>query len=139
MHRGTALPRGQDPGISVPKIMLLGLGWVCVALGIVGIVLPVLPTTPFLLVAAWAFARSSPRFREWLVGHKTLGPYVNDWNEYGAIPTRAKVLAIAVMSASSAWLFGWSGLSVPIVTVAGLCMLGAAVFILTRPNTPSPD
>ena len=123
----------------MPKLFFLGLGWICVAVGVVGIVLPVLPTTPFLLVAAWAFAKSSPRVREWLVGHRVLGPYVNDWNEHGAIPARAKVLAIAVMSASAAWLFGWSDLSMTVKTVAALCMLGAAVFILTRPNTPSVD
>ena len=123
----------------MPKLFFLGLGWICVALGVVGIVLPVLPTTPFLLVAAWAFARSSPRFRDWLVGHRTLGPYVNDWNEYGAIPTRAKVLAIAVMSVSAAWLFGWSDLPIAVKLIATACMLGAAVFILTRPDTPSMD
>ena len=123
----------------MPKIFYLGLGWICVALGVVGIALPVLPTTPFLLVAAWAFARSSPRFRDWLVGHRTLGPYVNDWNEHGAIPTRAKVLAIAVMSASTLWLFGWSELPVAVKLIASACMLGAAVFILTRPDTPSMD
>jgi len=121
----------------VPNLVLLGLGWVCVALGVVGIALPVLPTTPFLLVAAWAFARSSPRFRDWLLGHRTLGPYVNDWNEHGAIPTRAKVLAIAVMSASAIWLFGWSDLPLAVKLIASACMLGAAVFILTRPDTPS--
>lgn len=121
------------------RLFFLGLGWVCVALGVIGIVLPVLPTTPFLLVAAWAFARSSPRVRDWLVGHKVLGPYVNDWNEHGAIPARAKVLAIAVMSVSAAWLLGWSDLSVTVKTVVVLCMLGAAVFILTRPSTPTVD
>lgn len=126
----------MDAGLSVSKILLLGLGWTCVALGIVGIALPVLPTTPFLLVAAWAFARSSPRFREWMLTHKTLGPYVNDWYETGSIPARAKLLAITVMTVSMTWLIGWSGLSVVVVSMVGLCLLGAAVFILTRPSTP---
>ncbi|MEL0022405.1 MAG: YbaN family protein, partial [Rickettsiales bacterium] len=68
--------------------------------GLIGIVVPGLPTTVFLLMAAWAFSRSSERFQNWLLAHPRLGPPVIAWRERGAIPARAKILAVAMMSVS---------------------------------------
>lgn len=116
------------------KILLLILGWLSVVLGLVGVFLPVLPTTPFLLVAAWAFAQSSPQFREWLVSHRLLGPYIRDWQEKGSIPLGAKLTALAMMSLSLAWLVFWSNLSGWIVGAVAICLAAAATFILTRPT-----
>lgn len=114
------------------KYLLTGLGWSCVILGTIGVFLPLLPTTPFLLVAAWAFAKSSPRFRHWLVNHRILGPYIRDWREHRAIPLKAKFLAIAMITASTIWLIGWSGLPTVYIGLAACCLVGAATFILTR-------
>jgi hypothetical protein len=79
------------------RFALLAVGWLCVALGVIGIFLPVLPTTPFLLLAAACFLRSSKRFYLWLVLHPRLGPWVRDYLEGQGIPRKAKVYAIGLM------------------------------------------
>lgn len=87
--------------------MLLGVGWLSVTLGVIGIFLPVLPTTPFLLLAAACFARSSQRFYDWLVTHPRLGPWLRDYLEGNGIPRKAKIYSIATMWLSigvSCWL-----------------------------------
>jgi len=71
--------------------------------GVVGIFLPVLPTTPFVLLAAFCFARGSPRLEAWLLGHRRFGPMVRDWREHRAIPLRAKQLAWTMMALASLW------------------------------------
>lgn len=112
------------------------LGITALSMGAVGVVLPVLPTTPFVLVAAFAFARSSPRLAAWLETSRTFGPIIADWRRHGAIAPRFKVLAITMMggvflasivAALSAW----------ILIVQAVCMSGAAAFILSRPNGPA--
>lgn len=119
--------------------LLLALGWSCVGLGAVGAFLPVLPTTPFLLVAAWAFARSSARLRAWLYGHRRFGPALRAWHEHGAIPRRGKVASVVGMSASFAYILcradePW----LPVLVGVVLVCVGA--FVLTRPEPPpEPD
>ncbi|SDG77987.1 hypothetical protein SAMN05216603_103410 [Pseudomonas benzenivorans] len=84
----------RNPAI---RFALLAVGWLCVALGVIGIFLPVLPTTPFLLLAAACFVRSSKRFYLWLVLHPRLGPWVRDYLDGQGIPRRAKGYAIGLM------------------------------------------
>lgn len=72
-------------------------GFVCVGLALAGVFLPLLPTTPFVLLAAACFARSSPRFHRWLLEHRWFGPTVRDWQEHRAIALRTKALAIAML------------------------------------------
>lgn len=84
----------------VIRTLLLAIGWLSVTLGIIGIFLPVLPTTPFLLLAAACFARSSRRFYLWLVDHPRLGPWVRDYLDGHGIPLKAKVYSIALMWSS---------------------------------------
>jgi uncharacterized protein len=84
------------------RILLIVAGFLCVGLGIAGLVLPVLPTTPFMLLAAACFARSSPRFHRWLLHHRTFGPIVGEWERHRAIPWKTKLWAIALMSTTLA-------------------------------------
>jgi len=116
---------------------LFVFGWLCVGLGAVGAILPLLPTTPFLLLALWAFARSSPKFQSWLWSHDILGPYVRDWVTYHAIPVKAKILAVLMMSLSLAWLIFYSTLSPYLIAFIGLCLACVASYLLTRPNSPN--
>jgi uncharacterized membrane protein YbaN (DUF454 family) len=73
------------------RYLLLVFAALCVALGIIGIFVPGLPTTVFILIAGWAAARSSPRFAAWLENHETFGPMIRDWRERGAVSRRAKI------------------------------------------------
>ncbi len=104
-------------------------------IGIIGIVLPLLPTTPLLLLAAFCFARGSDRLNNWLLEHPTLGPPIHDWRKYGAISASAKFWAVIVIVATPplTWLFGaplWA-IGAQLVVLAGVC-----IFILTRPVPP---
>lgn len=110
-----------------------GLGVTAMGLAAAGVVLPILPTTPFLLVALWAFARGAPGWAERVRRHRRFGPLVRDWEERGAIPRKAKATAIVFMAGSWALLaFAAAG---PIVLAAsGLVLASVAVFILTRPS-----
>lgn len=88
------------------RAVLLVAGFLFVGLAALGVVLPLLPTTPFLLLAAACFARSSARFYRALLGNRIFGPLIRDWREHGAIPRRAKILAITVMltvMSATAW------------------------------------
>lgn len=115
------------------KLFYILLGWSAVALGLLGVALPVLPTTPFLLVAAFAFGKSSPRARAWLIEHAHFGPAIQDWEERGAISRRAKTLAVSMMTLVfvASLVFGASWW----VLLAQALLMGAgAAFVLTRPN-----
>ena len=73
------------------------MGLVAVGLGLLGMFLPLLPTTPFLLLAAALFFRSSPRLHAWLLGHRTLGPYIRNFREHRAIPLHTKVVSVSLV------------------------------------------
>ncbi|MDQ3204135.1 MAG: YbaN family protein [Pseudomonadota bacterium] len=106
------------------RYVLLAVGWLSVALGMIGIFLPVLPTTPFLLLAAACFARSSPRFYHWLVEHPRLGPLIRDYLEGNGIPLKGKVYAIVSM-----WIsILFSCYLVPLMWARGF-MLTSAVLV----------
>ncbi|PWC21312.1 DUF454 domain-containing protein [Brenneria roseae subsp. roseae] len=89
------------------RVALIILGWIAVVLATLGVVLPLLPTTPFLLLAAWCFARSSPRFHYWLLYRSWFGGYLRHWQQYRALPPGAKWKAVTVILltfALSLWL-----------------------------------
>ncbi len=116
--------------------MIFGL--LAVAAGIAGIVLPLVPTTPFILLAAFCFARSSPRLEAWLLHHRTFGPMIANWRRHGSVEPRAKRLATLFMLAS----FGLSlALHLPLWALAlqASVLIAVAIFLLTRPNGPTPN
>ncbi len=133
-----------DPAITAPTMAptvcrpvrygLIAFGWLNVALGVIGLFLPVMPTTIFLLIALWAFSKSSTRYHSWLFNHPTLGVTIRDWHAHRMIPVKAKILAILVMSASLTYvtLFVAQGWLLPLGLATGLGAV--ATFILTRPS-----
>lgn len=106
----------------------------CVGLGALGVIVPLFPTTPFLLVAVWAFSKSSPEMAERIRNHRLAGPYVRAWQDEGVIPPGAKLAAVAMMSAMLAYLHFWSDAPGWAVASAAAVMLAAATFVLTRPS-----
>lgn len=110
------------------------LGIICVGLALVGVVLPLLPTVPFLLLAAFFFARSSERLHYWLLSHRTFGPSIEDWQSRGAIRPGAKRAA----TLSIGLVFGVSllvRLSIPILAVQAVVLGCVLIFIWTRPTS----
>lgn len=130
-HEGGRTPQQRTSRSRLVRFLLQAVGWLSVALGVIGIFLPVLPTTPFLLLAAACFARSSPRFYHWLVGHPRLGPWIRDYLEGNGIPLKGKVYAIGLM-----WLsIGFSCWLVPMVwarVFMGVTAVLVTVYILRQ-------
>ncbi|MEQ8823162.1 MAG: YbaN family protein [Filomicrobium sp.] len=115
------------------RTVWLGIGLAATALGILGVLLPLLPTTPFMLVAAYAFARSSPALHQWLTTHPRFGPAIHAWQAQGAISRKTKIGAVLVMACS---LIGTAafGASLWIIGVQAIVLTAAATFVLTRPE-----
>lgn len=122
-----APPRGR-------RIAFRLLGWALVALAAVGAVLPIMPTTIFLIGAAWAFGRSSPRLEAKLLNHPRFGPALRAWREHGAISRRAKLCACAGMAAGAASFVALAQPS-PWLALAVLAPMAAVgAWILLRPE-----
>jgi uncharacterized membrane protein YbaN (DUF454 family) len=129
----TEIPGSRRVGNPILRGLLITAGSLSLVLGIIGIFVPLLPTTPFVLLAGWCFLRSSDRFYVWLLDHPTLGPGLKAWNEKKAIPVAAKRLAILTLSFSV--LFIWtSGAPLPVKVGVTLFLVSVSVFIATRPN-----
>lgn len=124
----------RNPAI---RYALLAIGWLSVALGVLGIFLPVLPTTPFLLLAAACFMRSSKRFYLWLVNHRQLGPWIVDYLEGQGIPLKGKIYAIGLM-----WLsISLSCYLVPLFWVRAFMLTSAvlvSLYILKQKTRATP-
>ena len=120
------------PSAAVRALWLAG-GWVSLATGLVGIVVPLLPTTPFILLSAFCFQRGSDRLHRWITQHPRFGPLIADWRERGAIPRRAKRNAMIALSAVLA-ISWFAGVSQFVLIVQAAVMSVVAVFILTRPE-----
>lgn len=109
------------------------LAVLCVLLALVGVVLPGLPTVPFLLVAAWAAGKGWPRLEQWLLDHSRFGPPIRRWREHGTVPRRAKWFASVSMAVSAGVLWGTAA---PLAVRVGapLCMLAVAWWLWRRPE-----
>ncbi len=107
-------------------------GGLSLLLGVVGIVLPLLPTAPLVLLAAYCFSRGSARWEAWILAHPKFGPMVLDWRQHRAVPLRAKQLATVMMAASS--VATWWVLQSPWRWVPGLCCLAVALWLWWLPT-----
>ncbi len=114
------------------------LGWLFFGLGVLGAVLPVLPTTPFMLLAAWAFSNSSRRFEHWLLHHRWFGPGIQRWRAHRVVPARVKLVSYTTMvvtftlSAASGRVSWWA-------LLAQALLMGYGAWFLWRLPSKVPD
>lgn len=118
------------------RLLWFVCGLTALALAGLGVILPLLPTTPFLLLAAFAFARSSERFHQWLLTHRLFGPIINNWQQHGAISRRAKWLSLISIIA----IFSLSiilNVRLSVLTIQAIVLTAVAAFIISRPTPPA--
>ena len=134
------IPHVDETAISsTARYAYMAVGFFFVALGTIGVFLPVLPTTPFLIVAVWAFSKSSQRFHDWLYTHRIFGPYIQAWNRHRVIPLQAKILAITFMFG------GWLIFTIYVAqdwlwpTIIGICEIAVALYLLSKPSVPPTE
>jgi len=113
----------------------LAAGSISLALGIIGVVLPIMPTVPFVLLAAYCFANGSKHWERWLLKQPHLGPMVRDWRENRALPLRIKWVSTVMMAGSSAFAAWW--LPVHIGWIPGACCAAVAIWIWRLPTRPA--
>lgn len=119
------------------RIMYLCFGLIAVGLGLLGVFLPLLPTTPFLIVAAWCFARSSQKLHDWLYDHPRFGKLLIDWEMHRVIPTWAKLCAVTAMSASFLYLVFFRDLPIWLLVITGVILLAVATYVVSKPSKPA--
>ena len=115
------------------KIILLFLGWLCVGLAFVGIFVPGIPTTPFLIVALWAFAQSSKKFHSWLLNHKRFGPMLRNWESHKVVPQKAKILMI-ILQIFAVIMVQYSINNYLITTMLAVLLFFVARYVLSLPS-----
>lgn len=115
------------------RMFWLILGWVSLAIGAIGLFLPVLPTVPFLLLAVFGFARSSPRLAARIMRHPKFGPPIRAWRKRGVIGRTAKIWAVTAMTGGVVWAI-WLGLDPRIITVQALTCTAVGAWLVTRPE-----
>ncbi len=110
------------------------LGLTMMAVGFISVFLPIMPTVPFIIIAGWSFARSSPRAERWLLEHKWFGPMLRAWRERGAVPRNIKILAVAGLSVGYGFFWfavqpGWA-----VAAMVAVVMIGVGLYVVTRPS-----
>ena len=129
------MTHGADSGTRsrLGRAFWFAIGSIALILGTIGIVLPVLPTTPFAILAAFAFGKSSPAVEAWLERNRYFGPIIADWRANGVIAPRYKSIAVVMMC--GAFIMSIALSVAPIVLIVeAVCLSGAALFVLTRPS-----
>ena len=121
------------------RIIFFTLGLTFFGLGLIGAFLPVLPTTPFMLLALFMFAKSSERFHYWLYHHRVFGPPLQLWHEHRIIPVKAKIMSVSMISLSLVYLILFSPMATWLMVVTGLSMGYGAWFVLTKPSRISQE
>ncbi|MCD7059549.1 YbaN family protein [Pelagibacterium xiamenense] len=139
-HAGNGPATRSTPGAGLRyrlnqsrRAIFLLLGLLMVALGIIGAFLPVMPSTIFLILAAWFFGRSSPRLERWLLEHPRFGPTLRVWQEQGAVPRRAKVLACLGIALGYVLFFIGAQPDVIMGVIVAIVMAGCALYVISRP------
>ena len=120
------------------RVLWFSGGLLSLGLGALGVLLPLLPTVPFAILAAFCFSRSSDRLHDWLVRHPAFGPAIRDWRAHGAISRRGKRAATASVTVA----FGisvWMAVPAWAMATQAVALAGVMLFVWTRPEGPAPE
>ena len=120
------------------NLMLKTLGSISLLLGVLGVFLPLLPSTCFILLAAWSFNKSSPRFHSWLVNRSPFANSIQNWQRNKSVPRKVKWVA-TISLASSFAITAWLVPNPILLTALAVGMLGLLAYLLTRPDEFSKD
>ena len=112
------------------------LAWCSFALGVIGAFLPVMPTTVFIIIAAWAFAKSSPEREAWLLNHARFGPSLRNWRDHRVIPLKAKCMAYTMISISGLLSMYWLNAKPYLLGMTLICLTLVVIFIHRQPSVP---
>ena len=115
------------------KIILIIIGWLCVGLAFVGTFVPGIPTTIFLIVALWAFAKSSKKFHSWLLNHKRFGPILQNWESHKVVPRKAKILMV-ILQISAVIIFHYSLQNIYLTAILTIILVFVARYVLSLPS-----
>lgn len=131
-------PPPYQPRPAVVRWLLMAFAVLCLVMGIIGVIVPGLPTTVFILMAGWAAARSSPRLHGWLWNHRLFGPMLQNWANGGRVSRRAKWSAAIVMALCACILL-LSGAPLGVKVGANVCMACVLVWLWFRPEPPKAE
>lgn len=123
----------QIEGLGASKTGFRILAYISAGFAVVGVVLPLLPTTPFIILAACFASKGSPAFAAWLEQHQSFGRAIEQWRQRRAIPIKAKLLACSMMMASWSMLL-LLGSPALVLIISGLFLLAVGAYLLTRPT-----
>ncbi|WP_395451099.1 YbaN family protein [Aminobacter sp. UC22_36] len=129
LHRGAG-----KAAFKAKRVGLIVLGTLMLVLDNAGAFLPVMPTTIFLILAAWCFGRSSPRIEAWMLNHASFGPTLRAWRQYGAVPRKAKILACLGMASGYGLFFVGAKPEPSLAVVVAAFVAVAAIYVTTRPE-----
>ena len=115
------------------KIILITIGWSCVGLAFVGTFVPGIPTTIFLIIALWAFAKSSKKFHSWLLNHKRFGPILQNWESHKVVPRKAKILMV-ILQISAVIIFHYSLQNIYLTAILIITLVFVARYVLSLPS-----
>ena len=115
------------------KIILIIIGWSCVGLAFVGTFVPGIPTTILLIIALWAFAKSSKKFHSWLLNHKRFGPILQNWESHKVVPRKAKILMV-IWQISAVIIFHYSLQNIYLTVLLIITLVFVARYVLSLPS-----
>ena len=119
----------------IKKYFFIGLGFLFIGLGFIGIIIPGIPTTPFLLLSAWFFSKSSSFLENWLINHKLFGPLIRNWNKHKSISRKSKIIAVIIIIPTFAFSI-YSSLNMIIDILLGITCISLCTYLISRPEPP---
>lgn len=108
------------------------LGWVSFGLGAFGAFVPIIPTTPFMILSAYLFSKSSPRFHAWILSLPIAGPAVSEWNSHRVVRTRAKILCATMIAVSLTLIWWQTEVPVALKIILTIILVSVCTFVITR-------